>query len=209
MKSVLCYGDSNTWGCNPVTGERHKYKDRWTTILQELLGADYLVIPEGLNGRTTVWDDPIEGHKNGSTYLTPCLESHKPLDLVIIMLGTNDLKVRFSLPASDIAAGAGVLVDIVKKSECGLRGEAPKILLLIPPQTRKLTAFKSMFEGSKKVSQCFPEEFRSVAEEKRVEFINIGEYVRLSDADGIHFESDQLVILANLIAEKVKSLLEL
>ena len=208
MKTVLCYGDSNTWGCNPVTGERHAYKDRWTTVLQEKLGSDYLIIPEGLNGRTTVWDDPIEGHKNGSKYLPPCLESHKPLDLVIIMLGTNDLKVRFSLPASDIAAGAGVLIDIVKKSESGPEGKTPEILLLTPPETRKLSDFQSMFGGSGQTSRLFPEEFRLIAEEKEVHSINVGEHVRLSDTDGIHFESDQLAVLGELISVKVKSILE-
>ena len=208
MKTVLCFGDSNTWGYNPVTGERHKYEDRWTTILQEKLGSGYLIIPEGLNGRTTVWEDPIDGHKNGSTYLPPCLESHKPLDLVIIMLGTNDLKARFSLPACDIAAGAGVLIDIVQKSTSGLQGSAPDILLLIPPEIRKLSAYKAIFEGGKKVSKEFSREFSLVAEEKGVPFMNIGDTVRFSDADGIHFEPDQLLILAGMVADKVRLLME-
>ena len=97
MKTILCYGDSNTWGYNPATTERSSRDERWTGILRRELDDGYLVIEEGLNGRTTVWDDPIEGYKNGKEYLIPCLETHKPLDLVIIMLGTNDLKVRFSV----------------------------------------------------------------------------------------------------------------
>jgi len=207
MKTVLCYGDSNTWGYNPVSGERHAYKNRWTTILQINLGDNYLIIPEGLNGRTTVWEDPIEGHKNGATYLAPCLESHKPIDLVIIMLGTNDLKVRFSLPACDIAAGVGVLVDMVQKSCCGPHNEKPGILVLIPPEVRKLTGFKKMFEGSVSTSLKFPEEFSLMAEDKNITALNIGDTVRLSDADGIHFEKDQLVILGNLLADKVREIL--
>ena len=98
MWEILCYGDSNTWGYNPSTKERYDRYERWTGILQFTLGDEYHVIEEGLNGRTTVWDEPIEGeYKNGKTYLVSCLESHKPLDLVIIMLGTNDLKKRFSV----------------------------------------------------------------------------------------------------------------
>ena len=102
MKSILCYGDSNTWGCKPIVlpgvVERFDRDVRWTGILRQQLGDDYLVIEEGLNARTTVHDDPIDGaHKNGKPYLLPCLETHLPLDLVIIMLGTNDLKSRFSL----------------------------------------------------------------------------------------------------------------
>ncbi len=204
MKTILCYGDSNTWGYNPVSGARHPYHLRWTTVLQKELGNDYLVIPEGLNGRTTVWDDPIELHKSGSKYLPPCLESHKPLDLVVIMLGTNDLKVRFSLPAADIAAGAGRLVDIVKKSECGHDGSAPHVLLLVPPEIRRLSGFAEMFAGSRKKSLDFPSSYAAVAAEKGVPYLVIGETVRFGDTDGIHFEADQLFVLGKLVADEVR-----
>ena len=105
VKKILCYGDSNTWGYNPHTELRYPRAVRWTGVLQRGLGPAYHVIEEGLNGRTTVWDDPIEGYKSGKEYLVPCLETHKPMDLVVIMLGTNDLKHRFSLTAFDIATG--------------------------------------------------------------------------------------------------------
>ena len=91
MKTILCYGDSNTWGFEPVTRNLYGRTERWTGILRQELGLDYDVIEEGLNGRTTVWDDPIEGHKNGKEQIIPILKSHQPLDLVTIMLGTNDL----------------------------------------------------------------------------------------------------------------------
>ncbi len=109
MKTILCYGDSNTHGFNPATQGRFSLSERWTGVLMRELGSDYHVIEEGLGGRTTVWDDPIMESRNGRDYLLPCLWSHKPLDLVIIMLGTNDLKDRFSLTPFDIAAGAGAL----------------------------------------------------------------------------------------------------
>ena len=91
MKTILCFGDSNTWGYNPENGQRFGPEERWTGILRNSLGEDYRVIEEGLNGRTTLWDDPIAGFKNGLDYLMPCLESHMPFDLITIMLGTNDL----------------------------------------------------------------------------------------------------------------------
>ena len=207
MKTILCYGDSNTWGYNPISQERHEYNNRWTTVLQCELGDDYLVIPEGLNGRTTVWEDPIELHKNGAAYLPPCLESHKPVDLVIIMLGTNDLKQRFSLPACDIAAGVGVLVDLVKKSDSGTGGTAPGVLILIPPEVRKLTDFAEIFAGSQKKSLAFPTAYQTMADERGVFCLNIGRDVRFSDADGIHFEPDQLRKLGNLTAVKVRELI--
>ena len=210
MKNILCFGDSNTWGFNPVTGQRYDYDKRWTSVLQKELGEDFHIIPEGLNGRTTVWDDPIELHKNGAAQLPTCLESHKPLDLVIIMLGTNDLKQRFSLPAGDIAAGAGVLVDIVKKSSCGADpngNSSPEVLLLIPPEVRKLTKFAEMFAGSREKSLGFSAAYTAVANEKQVPCLDIGRDVRLGDADGIHFEEDQLEKLGKLLARKVKELL--
>lgn len=206
MKTILCYGDSNTWGYDPVTAERHPYEYRWTTVLQRELGEGYLVIPEGLNGRTTVWDDPIELHKSGSAYLPPCLESHKPVDLVVIMLGTNDLKMRFGLPAEDIANGTGVLVDIVRKSDFGPGGAAPGVLVLIPPEVRTLIGFAGMFAGSREKSRRFPEVFTAMADDKGIPVLDIGRTVRFSDADGIHFEADQLEPLGRLAAEEVRRL---
>ena len=206
MKTILCYGDSNTWGYNPLTGERHPWEERWTTVLQRELGKDFLVIPEGLNGRTTVWEDPIELHKSGSVYLPPCIESHKPLDLVIIMLGTNDLKMRFSLPAEDIAKGVGVLADIVLKSSCGPDNTAPKVLVLIPPEVRKLSDFASMFAGAREKSLQFPGMYRKICGEKGVPAVEIGHAVCFSDADGIHFETDQLAVLGRRAAEEVRKI---
>ena len=213
MKTILCFGDSNTWGLDPITDGRHPYERRWTTILQRELGEKYLVIPEGLNGRTTVWDDPIELHKSGARYLPPCLATHAPLDLVIIMLGTNDLKARFSVPACDIAAGVGVLVDIVRQSNCGPSvgcdpgGAAPKLLVLIPPEVRRLTGFAEMFCGARETSLKFPAAFREMARERDVPVLDIGRTVHFSDADGIHFEADQLNTLGSLVANEVKGMI--
>ena len=155
MKRILCYGDSNTWGYDPVTNDRFDAETRWPRVLGQTLGREYEVIEEGLGGRTTVWDDPIEGYKNGREYLIPCLESHRPLDLVIILLGTNDLKKRFSLSAYDIAQGAGVLVRVVQGSQSGWKGLEPRVLLMAPPPTVALTEYAEMFEDAEKKSQKF------------------------------------------------------
>ena len=109
-KRILCYGDSNTWGYM-VTGGRFPEDVRWPMRLQMLLGDGYTVIEEGFNGRTTVFDDPVEGgHKSGLTYLPPCVMSHSPLDLIIIMLGSNDLKKRFGMTAFTIGGGVTALI---------------------------------------------------------------------------------------------------
>ena len=124
MKTILCYGDSNTYGLKSDLVSRYPRNVRWTGILQEKLGSEYYVIEEGLGGRTTVWDDPVEDYKNGKKYLLPCLDSHKPLDLVIIMLGTNDLKSRFSVTPFDIGASMENLVKTIIKSDAGVEFSA-------------------------------------------------------------------------------------
>jgi lysophospholipase L1-like esterase len=207
MKTVLCYGDSNTWGYDPATQTRYPWDVRWPGVLRKKLGDDYLVIEEGLNGRTTVWDDPIELDKNGATYLRPCIQTHKPLELVIIMLGTNDLKTRFSLPAYDIASGAGVLVDIVMKSDAGIDGGAPDVLLIAPPQAVELTSFAEMFEDAVEKSEGFAKHYRRVANEKGCHYLNAGEFVESSPLDGIHLESDMQAALGKAVAAKVMDIL--
>jgi lysophospholipase L1-like esterase len=208
MRTILCYGDSNTWGYAPATAERYSRDTRWTGVLRQELGDGYFIIEEGLNGRTTVWDDPIEGYKNGKEYLIPCLQSHKPIDLVIIMLGTNDLKMRFSVPAYDIANGAGVLVDTVQKSDAGPDEGSPKVLLVAPPPVAKLTEFAEMFEGADAKSRRFSEHYRRVAEEYECEFLDALEVIVSSDIDGIHFEIGEHQKLGKVVAGIVRRILK-
>jgi lysophospholipase L1-like esterase len=208
VKTILCYGDSNTWGYNPATQARFSRDERWAGVLRLALGDAYLVIEEGLNGRTTVWDDPIEGYKNGKEYLIPCLTTHKPLDLVIILLGTNDLKKRFSLSAYDIANGAGVLVDVVQKSDTGPDDKAPQLLLLAPPPIARLTEYAEMFEGAEAKSRKFSEHFRRVAEEYGCQLLDTADIIVSSDIDGIHFEADEHRKLGQAVADRVRGMIE-
>lgn len=209
MRNIMCYGDSNTWGYNPEKGGlRHEYDDRWTTKLGKNLGDEYLVIPEGLNGRTTVWNDSTKLYNaNGRDRLLECLESHKPLDLVVIMLGTNDLKKRHNLPSVDIANGVGVLIDIIKNSKCGIDNLAPEVLVLIPPEVRELSNFKEVFGECVETSQDLPRVFKIMAEGRGIPYLEIGKKVRFSDIDGIHFTKDQLTVLADIVSDKVRSII--
>jgi lysophospholipase L1-like esterase len=208
MFEVLCYGDSNTWGYDPESLERFSRDERWPGVLQQALGDKYHVIEEGLGGRTTVWDDPIEGYKNGKEYLIPCLATHAPLDLVIILLGTNDLKTRFSVTAQDIAFGAGVLVDIVNKSGSGRNLKAPKVLLLVPPPLGKLTDLNEMFEGGREKSQKFSEHFKNVATMYSCELFDTLTVIKSSDIDGIHLEKETHQQLGEAVAKIVKTILK-
>jgi lysophospholipase L1-like esterase len=208
MFEVLCYGDSNTWGADPATSTRFDRDVRWPGVLQQVLGAGYHVIEEGLGGRTTVWEDPVEGHKNGKEYLIPCLATHSPLDLVVIMLGTNDLKYRFSATAQDIAAGAGILVDIVNKSGTVKNPKTPKVLLLVPPPLGKLTELKEMFEGGQEKSRRFSGHFKAVAEMYGCEIFDTSTVIKSSDIDGIHLDKAAHQQLGKAVAMEVKRILK-
>jgi len=201
MKSILCYGDSNTHGTLPGNhAGRYLYPERWTGLLQQMLGSEYLVIEEGCPGRTTVWDDPIEQHKNGLSYLPACLESHKPLDWVFLMLGTNDLKYRFSLTTFDIAEGVGCLVKTIQKSETGIEGSAPKILILAPPPILEVAHFVDMLKGGREKSLEFAAQYKRVADELGCAFLDTSTVISVSKTDGIHYEAEDQHKLAKALA---------
>jgi lysophospholipase L1-like esterase len=209
MKTIVCFGDSNTWGYDPETQDRFDRDTRWTGVLRQSLGADYSIVEEGLNGRTTVWDDPIEGYKNGQKYLIPCIETHRPFDLITIMLGNNDLKKRFSLSAFDIAAGAGVLVDIAMKSAAGPARSAPKVLLICAPPVAPVavTRFAEMFEGAEEKSKRLAGHYQRVAEEKGCYYLDAGQHIVSSPIDAIHFERSEHQKLGRAVAVMVKQIL--
>ncbi len=209
VKTILCYGDSNTWGSDPETRERFPEDVRWPGVLARILGEGYRVIEEGLPGRTTVRDDPIEGdYKNGRTYLTACLESHKPIDLITLMLGTNDLKARFGSSASDIAQGAASLADMMTRSGCGPDGGAPVVVLVSPPAVAKLTDMAQMFEGAEEKSRQFPEHYERFAGQQGAEFLDASRVIVSSDVDGIHLDADEHRKLGEAVAERIRQILE-
>ena len=207
MKRILCYGDSNTWGYDPATGERFAEDIRWPGVLGHELGSGFRVVEEALNGRTTVRDDHVEEHKNGKDYLRPCLESHRPLDLVIIALGVNDLKARFFASASDVADGAGVLVGIAQGSGAGPNGRPPAVLLVAPPQVGKLAELAQMFTGAEEESKGFAHQYRRVAEKYGCELLDAGEVVKSSDLDGIHLEVGEHRKLGEAVVARVRMIL--
>jgi lysophospholipase L1-like esterase len=208
MREILCFGDSNTWGYDPSTGERYPRETRWTGILQGLLGAGCRVIEEGLNGRTTVWEDPIEGDKMGRRHLLPCLLSQAPIDLVILMLGTNDLKKRFSAAATDISAGVECLLDIITLSGTGRNHAAPPVLLLCPPPLGRLSAWAEMFEGGMEKSRRLGPLYAELARARGCAFFDTGSVARSSDIDGLHLETGVHRVLGEAVAKEVKTLLD-
>ena len=190
MSVIVCFGNSNTWGYDPATQTRFARGVRWTGVMQRELGPDHAVIEEGLNGRTTVFEDPIEPDRRGATYLPPCLRSHAPLDLLIISLGCNDLKARFGMPAADIARAIDRLIVITRQEPVSPSGGPPAILIVAPPPIAKLTGFAEVFAGGAEKSRELGARFAAVAEQRAVGFVDAGQFIRCSDLDGIHYEAD-------------------
>lgn len=210
-KRILCYGDSNTFGIvplsNPADRQRYGGTVRWPGVLRTLLGEGYEVVEEGLPGRTTVLDDPIDGaHLNGLTYLTPCLFSHWPLDLVVVMLGTNDLKKRFSLPAVDIAAGAGLLLNAVRKAVPDWTSQ-PKLLLVAPAPIRCIGWLGEIFVGAEEPSRSLAKLYASQAAALKASFFDAGEVAKVSSVDGIHYEAADHQAIGRGVASAVQRLL--
>jgi lysophospholipase L1-like esterase len=208
MKRLLCFGDSNTWGFTPVTGERMAADVRWPGVMQRDLGTDYLVIEEAQNGRTTVWDDPYEEvNKNGSRHLPIILESHAPLDLVILMLGTNDLKNHFGQNALSIADSCGVLIDRILCSNSGPNDAAPKVLLIAPaPVAEGFCPFGNLFDKAAEVSAGFKDAYVEVAQERGIPFLNAGDYASCPVPDTIHIDAEGCGRLGSAVAAKVKEI---
>lgn len=211
MKTILCYGDSNTWGAIPRKHfsdiRKYQLSEKWTGVLDNSLHGNFRVIDEGLRGRTTVWDDPIEGeYKNGKRYLIPCLQSHSPIDLVILFLGTNDLKKRFSVSPQDISLGIESLISIIKDSKTGPNNTAPQILILSPPPLGKITFFSEIFEGGKEKSEKLATHYEDVAKRHRCQYYDTSKIIFSSDYDGIHLSKSNHKKLGEKVAQLVRNI---
>lgn len=211
VQTILCYGDSNTWGCKPLAtpGSPVRFPPdvRWPGVLRRELGSDYWVVEEGLNGRTTVWDDALEPFRNGRDLLLPVLLTHQPVDLVVLMLGTNDLKHRLGVSARDIAEGAGILVDLVRASACGPASAAPQVLLVCPPPILEVDPSDSEFEGGAAKSRELAGRYAATAEERGCPFVDPGAHVSSSPVDGIHLDAESHERLGVVIANRVRDVL--
>ena len=208
-RTIVCFGDSNTWGASPVDGSRLPRSVRWPGVLRAALGDAYEVIEEGLNARTTVYDGPLNEGRVGKDVLQPILWTHAPVDLVIISLGTNDLKVWFGLTASEIAYGAATLIDLAKRSLAGPGGMPPAVLLVAPPPIEVITA-KSAYWGfaeAQEASRQLAAHYATAAAVKGVAFLDAGTVISPSPLDGIHLGPETHARLGAAIAEQVRAIL--
>jgi lysophospholipase L1-like esterase len=208
MKTVLCYGDSNTWGAVPMANwddaRRYAPAERWTGVMQAELGPGFQVIAEGLPGRTTAIEDPVEGaHLSGLPHFRPCLESHRPLDLVVMMLGTNDFKRRLGLEAEDVAIGVRRLLEELRVLD--RFGEPrPPVVLICPPPVEVAGIFVTMYAGAAVKSRKLAPLLKSLAAANGALFLDAGEIIAASPIDGIHLDAAAHAALGRAAAAAVR-----
>ncbi len=204
---ILAFGDSNTHGTLALADwarrDRLPHADRWTTRLAELTGAT--VIPEGHPGRTTVHDDPVEGaHKNGLAALPVALETHRPIDLVIVMLGTNDCKPRFAVGPVDIARSVDRLLDVIAASGAGPGGRAPALLVAAPVPVREEGLLAEIFAGGAAKSQALAKPLAEMAAARGAWFFDAGLHAEVSPIDGVHLTAEGHAAIADGLAKLVR-----
>lgn len=208
-KTIVCFGDSNTHGYQASTGGRFRYEERWTGLLQEYLGTDYLIREEGMSGRTTVFSDPLFEGLNGLEYIYPCLMTHEPVDLLLIMLGTNDMKQRFGVNAANIAKGLSRLASKAIASPEAWRDGKPNLLLIAPPPIdpayEKTPVVHEMGLGCAEKSIEFAAHFRLVAENLNCHFLDAGTIpdIGMVPIDHMHLNARSHVLLARRLAQVI------
>ncbi|QYO78545.1 SGNH/GDSL hydrolase family protein [Devosia salina] len=215
MKTILAYGDSLTHGTDPGGGPRYAYEDRWPTTLEMGLDGKARVIAEGLGGRATAYDDrTAAADRNGARILPTLLDSHKPLDLVIIMLGTNDLKPFVAGTAAFAARGARRLIEMTRGHFAAIGEAAPQIILVSPPHVVPTTNenMLSNFGGLEHLlreSQDFARHYRRHAEETGVAFFDAATVAKADPRDGVHLDATNTRAIGEGLVPLVKQVLGL
>ena len=218
MKTILCYGDSNVWGSvandSETTDPSLRYGEhvRWTSVLADALSPDYRVIEEGLCGRTTIYSVKAEAYKQGDAYLLPCLMSHRPIDLVTLMLGTNDLRLIYKADREHPEKGISQLIDIIKGCPgCGAGAVVPRILLISPILITRPTGRQDYFLA-RGGDECimyvkrFAAAYAKVAQEKGCYFLDAALYGEPDPADGMHLTRPSHLRLGRAVADKVEEI---
>ncbi len=213
-RRIMCFGDSLTWGWVPVIEgaptTRYPAEVRWTGVLRAELGEGFVVIEEGLSARTTMLSDPTDPRLDGSAYLPSALASHLPLDLVILMLGTNDTKAYFHRTPFEIVAGMSKLVGQVLGSAGGVGTiyPAPQVLVVAPPPLTPMphAYFQSLFGGAHEKSAQFGKLYGDLADFMKVHFLDAGKVISTDGVDGIHFTKDNNRDLGKAIAAKISDI---
>ena len=192
MKTVLCYGDSLTWGYSADGPARHAYEDRWPSVLQAALGDGVMVIAEGLNGRTTAFDDHLgSADRNGAQVLPVVLSTHSPIDLIILLLGSNDMKPWIAGRAVAARYGMERLIGIVRSHVYPQDARAPEILVVAPPALSETADpdYAALFEGGLEQSRMLASFYSDLADTQDCGFFDAGSVARTTPRDGVHLDA--------------------
>jgi lysophospholipase L1-like esterase len=205
MTTILCFGDSNTHGTVPLhelgVFDRYPRGTRWPDVMAKALGASVEVIAEGLPGRTTVHDDPVDGGvRAGAAVLPALLLSHAPIDLLIILLGTNDLKPRFSVTGFDIALSVGRLVRMAQAE-----GVVRDIMVVAPVPVQETGVLAPVFAGAEARQAGLAHHLKTVAARHGTGFVEAGLHVTVSPKDGVHWDPDAHAAFGAIMADAVRS----
>lgn len=211
MPVLLTFGDSNTHGTPPMSDReiyaRFDSRTRWPRLAQAALGPEWELVEEGLPGRTAQFDDPgMDGLMNGHPALRQALQSHGPIDVLTIMLGTNDVKTRFGASAEVVMAGMAGLLDLATGAEMQIRHGGFKVLLICPPPVVEVGVLKADFWGAAAKAADLPPLYRAVAQSRGAGFLDAGQVIAVSPLDGVHFEAEAHAALAEVVAAAVRSL---
>lgn len=210
-KHIVCFGDSNTHGYRATDSGRFSEDERWTCLLGKMLGEDYLILEEGLSGRTTCFEDPLNEGLSGLSYIYPCLMTHKPVDLLIIMLGTNDTKERFNVSAACIAAALKRLIAKAMTAACWANNK-PNILVITPKAIEKeyenTAVGPTMGKGCAEKSEQLSEEYRKIAELMGVHYFDANTVVKeYNKIDYMHLDEEGHKALATALAELIPTII--
>jgi len=206
LYNIVCYGDSNTWGYMPDGTGRFDWQTRWPGVLQRTLGDHFKIVEEGLNGRTTCFDDPVQPHRNGLAYLPVTLLSHKPIDVLVIMLGTNDLKSVYNASPYNIAKGANALIQEAKRAEPHIT----HILLISPPVVLEIDDpdIKHGMQDSAQKSSELAQHYDHFAKIENVHFLDAANIIESSPVDGVHLDKDSHTNLGVAVANVLRNIFD-
>ena len=210
MKTILAYGDSLTWGSVPGDPKQHPREIRWTNVMAKSLGSEYEIITDGLRGRLTAYDEHLsDSNRNATQTLPTALYSHAPLDLVILMLGTNDMQPHIA--GTSIAAMQGMrrLVTIIQNHVAGPDIPNPKVLIVSPPKLCKTQDefYTGFFDGTIEQSYKLADYFSQIAQEKDCSFFDAGSVAQTSPIDGVHLDAQNTINIGKALAPIVKEIL--
>lgn len=211
MKQILVYADSLSWGIVPGTRHRLEFNLRWPGILEAELNAHGIpsrIMEDCLNGRRSVWDDPFKPGRNGLVGLAQCIESHSPLALVILMLGTNDFQSMHANNVWHSAQGIAALVSEIRQAPIEPGMPTPSILVVAPPPMQNPRgAIASKFLGGEEKSAGLAEAYRKVTLELGCHFFDSATVTSSSKVDGVHLDAEQHLVLGKTIAAVLEPLL--